>query len=164
MEAILVENILKLLEKDSRLSAKDIALMLSEKEETVQAYISALEKNKTICGYPALINWEKTDNESVAAVIEIKVNPQKGTGFDNIAKKIYQFPEVEALYLMSGAYDFLVELKKAPMKEIAAFVYNRLSVIEEVQSTATHVLLKHYKKQGTLFVDEEEDKRMVVSP
>lgn len=164
MRSVLSEKILKLLEKDSRLSAEDIAIYLGEQVSTIENAIQKLEKEKVICAYHTLINWEKTDDSTVAAVVELKVNPQRGIGFDRIAEKIYQFPEVEALYLMSGGYDFLVELKKAPMREIASFVSNRLSVIEEVQSTATHVLLKQYKKHGTLLVAGDDDQRMVVSP
>lgn len=157
-------KILKLLEKNSRLSAEDIATYLGESVDKIEQTIQMLEKDKVICAYHTLINWEKTDDSTVAAVVELKVNPQRGTGFDRIAEKIYQFPEVEALYLMSGGYDFLVELKKAPMREIASFVSNRLSVIDEVQSTATHVLLKQYKKHGTLLVENEGDQRMVITP
>lgn len=158
------EKILKLIEKNSRLTTDEIAVLLDVTEQQVKDTITRMEETGVICGYHTLINWEKTDDVNVSAVIELKVNPQRGTGFDRIAEKIYQFPEVEALYLMSGGYDFMVHLKKAPMRDIASFVSNRLSVIEEVQSTATHVVLKRYKDHGTLFVSPEADKRMVVTP
>lgn len=158
------ESILKLIEKDSRLTTTEIATMLALTEEDVAERIKDLEERQVICGYHTLINWEKTDDVNVSAIIELRVNPQRGTGFDRIAEKIYQFPEVDALYLMSGGYDFMVQLKKAPMREIAAFVSNRLSVIDEVQSTATHVVLKHYKDHGTMFTGPKENRRMVVTP
>lgn len=158
------EQILKLLETDSRLTAQEIAIMLALDSQEVQQQIKEMEQDGTICGYHTLVNWDKTDDQNVSAIIELKVNPQRGQGFDRIAEKIYQFPEVEAIYLMSGGFDFSVELKKAPMREIAAFVSNRLSIIEEVQSTATHIILKKYKDHGTLFVKQESDKRMVITP
>lgn len=164
MKLELNEQILKLLEKNSRLTPAEIATMLNEKEDLIRQRIQEMEDNKVICGYHTLINWEKTDDINVSAVIELKVNPQRGMGFDRIAEKIYQFPEVEALYLMSGGYDFMVQLKKAPMRDIALFVSNRLSIIEEVQSTATHVVLKQYKDHGTMFTTPSSDRRMVITP
>ena len=155
---------LKLIEKNSRLTTEEIATLLAIEPDEVQRRIKELEEQKVICGYHTLINWEKTDDVNVSAVIELKVNPQRGMGFDRIAEKIYHFPEVEDLYLMSGGYDFMVKLKKAPMRDIAAFVSSRLSVIEEVQSTTTHVVLKQYKDHGTMFVGKSGDKRMVVTP
>lgn len=157
------ENILKLLEQNSRLTPSEIATMLDLEESTVEEIIQDLEDKNVIIGYQTLINWDKTDDEHVSAMIEVKVNPQRGQGFDRIASLIYNFPEVEAMYLMSGGYDFSIELKKAPMKEIARFVTSKLSIIEEVQSTATHVILKKYKDHGTLFENDDKDGRMAVS-
>lgn len=158
------ENILKIIEKDSRLTPEEIAIMLGLEADEVAEAIKEMENRKVICGYHTLVNWEKAEDDEVSAVIELKVNPQRGSGFDKIAERVYQYPEVEAVYLMSGAYDLLVEMRKAPMKDIASFVARRLSTIEEVQLTATHFILKRYKDHGTLFVDDDEDKRMVVSP
>ena len=158
------EDILKLLETDSRLTSKEVAILLNLDEKLVAETIKHLEDEKIIAGYHTIINWEKTDDEYVSAMIEVRVTPQRGQGFDRIAEKIYQFPEVKAMHLISGGYDYLVELKKAPMRQIANFVSSRLSVIEEVQSTATHVVLKRYKDHNTIFVKDDEDKRMVVSP
>lgn len=158
------EKILRLIEKDSRLTFEDIAIMLNLDVEDVAATIKDLEDKKIICGYHTLVNWDKADDDQVSAVIELKVSPQRGAGFDKIAERVYQYPEVDAVYLMSGAYDLLVEMRKAPMKEIANFVASRLSTIEEVQSTSTHFILKRYKDHGTLFVEDDEDKRMVISP
>lgn len=158
------EEILKLLETNSRLTAKEVAIMLDLDEKFVVDKISELEADKIIAGYHTIINWEQTDDQHVSAIIEVRVTPQRGRGFDEIAEKIYQFPEVKSMYLMSGGYDFMVELKKAPMKLIAHFVSSRLSTIDEVQSTATHVILKRYKDHNTIFAEDMDDKRMVVSP
>lgn len=160
----LKEKILKLLERDSRLTAAEIAVLLGQDQTLVQSTIKELEDQKIICGYHTLINWEKTDDTMVSAIIELRVNPQRGKGFDRIAEKIYNFPEVKTMYLTSGGFDFLVELHKAPIREIANFVSSRLSIIEEVQSTSTHVILKKYKEHDTLFVKKDDDKRMVVTP
>ena len=158
------ERILKVIEKNSRLTAEEIAIMLGLETDDVVHALKDMEERKIICGYHTLVNWDKANDDEVSAVIELKVNPQRGAGFDKIAERVYHFPEVDAVYLMSGAYDLLVEMRKAPMKDIASFVARRLSTIEEVQSTATHFILKRYKDHGTLFVDEDKDKRMVVSP
>lgn len=158
------EKILKLLERDSRLTAAEIAVLLGQDTDLVAETIKKMEDEKIICGYHTLINWEKTDDTMVSAIIELRVNPQRGKGFDRIAEKIYNFPEVKTMYLTSGGFDFLVELHKAPIREIANFVSSRLSIIEEVQSTATHVILKKYKEHDTLFIQKDGDKRMVVTP
>lgn len=157
------ESILKLIEQNSRLELSDIATMLDVEEQLVADTIKDLEDKQVIIGYHTLIDWDKTEDEYVSAMIEVKVNPQRGQGFDRIASLIYNFPEVEAMYLMSGGYDFSIELKKAPMKEIARFVTSKLSVIDEVQSTATHVILKKYKDHGTVFNSDDKDPRMTVS-
>lgn len=159
----LKEKILKLLERDSRLSHQEISVLLGVEESLIAKTIKELEDKQIICGYHTLVNWDKTDDTMVSAMIELRVNPQRGKGFDRIAEKIYNFPEVKAMYLISGGYDFLLELRKAPIREIANFVSSRLSVIEEVQSTATHVILKKYKDHNTLFIKEEGDQREVIS-
>lgn len=156
------ERIAHLIEKNSRLTTKDVAIMLDLEQTLVQELIIEMEQEKIICGYQTLINWEKTNDEEVSAVIELKVTPQRGGGFDSIAEKIYQYPEIEACYLMSGSYDFMLILHKASMKKIAKFV-NRLAVLDDVVSTATHVVLTRYKDHGTVFADKQENKRQVVS-
>ena len=158
------KKILGILEKDAKMNAEEIAVMLGLNAEEVDAEIEAMEKENIICGYHTFINWDKTDDEKISALIELKVTLQRGNGFDKIAEKIYQYPEVESLYLMSGGYDFTVILKKATMKEIASFVSTKLAVIEEVQSTATHIVLVRYKDHGTSFVEPHKDLRMVVTP
>ncbi|WPC09292.1 Lrp/AsnC family transcriptional regulator [Globicatella sp. PHS-GS-PNBC-21-1553] len=157
------EKILKLLERDSRLTHHEISVLLGEDEAFITKTIKELEEKNIICGYTTLVNWEKTNSDMVSAIIELRVNPQRGQGFDRIAEKIYNFPEVKAMYLTSGGYDFLIEMQKAPIREIANFVSSRLSIIEEVQSTATHVILKKYKDHDTLFIEKEHDKREFIS-
>ena len=158
------EEILRLLEQNARYTAKDIAVMLGMDVIEVKNEIEIMERERTICGYHALVDWDKTDDDKISALIELKVTPQRGEGFDRIAEKIYQYPEVESPYLMSGGYDFSVILKKATMKEIANFVSSRLAVIEEVQSTATHIVLVRYKDHGILLAAPKKDMRMVVTP
>ncbi len=158
------EQILKLLEKDARLNTNDIAVMLGMDANDVKAEIEDMEKKHILCGYHAFVNWDKTNDEKISALIELKVTLQRGNGFDKIAEKIYQYPEVESLYLMSGSYDFTVILRKATMKEIASFVSSKLAVIEEVQSTATHIVLARYKDHGLLLIDPKKDTRMVMMP
>ena len=158
------EEILRLRAQNSRYTAKDIAVMLGMDVIEVNNEIEIMERERTICGYHALVDWDKTDDDKISALIELKVTPQRGEGFDRIAEKIYQYPEVESLYLMSGGYDFSVILKKATMKEIANFVSSRLAVIEEVQSTATHIVLVRYKDHGILLAAPKKDMRMVVTP
>lgn len=156
------EQLLNLLEKNGRLTHQELAVLVGESEETVRELIDSLEKEGIICGYQALVNWDKTNDEEVSAVIELKVTPQKGSGFDEMAEQIYQNPEVEALYLMSGSYDFMVILRKASMRSIARFV-NKLAMLDNVVSTATHVVLVRYKDHGTVLVKDKQDQRMVVS-
>ena len=157
------ERILELLEKDAKLKSSELAVMLGLEENEVSAAIKNFEKKGVIRGYHALVNWDKTDDEKVSALIELKVTPQRGNGFDKIAEKIYQYPEVDSLYLMSGRFDFTVMLRKATMKEIAHFVASKLAVIDGVQSTATHVVLLRYKDRGFVMTDEEKQKRMMVN-
>lgn len=158
------DRLLELLEMDAKLSTKELAPMLGLKENQVAAEIKKLEKEGVIRGYHALVNWDKTDDTKVTALIELNVTPQRGNGFDKIAEKIYQFPEVESLYLMSGRFDLTVMLRKATMKEIAHFVASKLAVIDGVQSTATHVVLVRYKDRGFVMEQEEKKKRVMVTP
>jgi DNA-binding Lrp family transcriptional regulator len=158
------EKILAILERDAKLEVKDIAVMTGLKTEDVAEEIKKMEAEHIICGYHAFVNWDKTDDEKISALIELKVTPQRGNGFDKIAEKIYQYPEVESLYLMSGGYDFTVLLRKATMKEIAHFVSSKLAIIDEVQSTRTHFLLVRYKDRGIALVGTRKDTRQLVTP
>ena len=159
------ERILELLDKDSKLTAKEIASLINEKEDDVAEAIKEMEDENIICGYNTLINWDKTDRELVTAIIEVKVTPQRGNGFDKIAERIYQNKEVRSVYLMSGGYDFCVILEEKTLKEIAFFVSDKLSPIDAVISTSTHFVLKSYKDHGIVMERKgNEDKRMIVSP
>ena len=132
------QRILKAIDKNSKLTSKELASMLGMTEEIVDAELRAMEKESIICGYPTLINWDKTDNERVTALIELKVTPQTGEGFDKIAERIYKFEEVESVYLMSGGFDLTVIIDGKSMREVANFVSSKLAPMDSVLSTATH--------------------------
>ena len=126
--------------------------------------IAKMEKERIICGYHTLIDWDKTGDERVTALIEVKVTPQRGMGFDKVAERIYQYNEVTAVYLMSGAFDFTVIIEGRTMRQVAQFVSDKLSPMESVLSTATHFILKKYKDHGTIIAEEEQDERMLITP
>ena len=153
------EAILRLLENNARMSAKEIANELNIKEKEVIRLIGELEADKVICGYNAIINWDKITEEKCNAIIEVKVIPQRGTGFDRIASRISRFDEVDSVYLMSGGYDFMVVVNGKSMKEVSSFVFNKLATIDYIQSTATHFVLKKYKDHGVDLQDKKSDKR-----
>ena len=158
------EELLSIVEKNSRIDFSELAVLLGVTEETVLDEISKLEKEGIICGYHTLINWEKTSIEKVTALIEVKVTPQRGRGFDNMAERIYNYPEVKAVYLISGGYDLLVILEEKTLKEIANFVSDKLSTLDSVLSTATHFILKKYKDHGTILNKSVKDEREVITP
>lgn len=158
------EEILKMLEKNSRIDLHDLAIMLGIDEVALVNEISKMEAEKIICGYHTLINWDNTSNEKVVALIEVKVTPQRGLGFDKIAERIYKFDEVEAVYLMSGAYDFTVIINGQTLQQVARFVSEKLSAMESVLSTSTHFILKKYKDHGTVLTSNSKDERMLVTP
>ena len=158
------EKILAVIEKNSRIDLKDLAVLLGESEAAVANEIADMEKEHIICGYHTLINWDNTSEEKVTALIEVKVTPQRGMGFDKIAERIYQYNEVNAVYLMSGAFDFAVFIEGKTMKEVALFVSSKLSTLDSVLSTSTHFVLKKYKDHGTVLVEEVQDERMLVTP
>ncbi len=155
-------EILKLLENDCRLTTSQIAAMLNMDEAAVAAQIARCEDENLILAYQALIDWDKTSQDSVTALIEVKVTPQRGDGFDRIAERIYQYDEVESLYLMSGAYDLTVIVSGDSLKDVAQFVSAKLATIEGVTGTATHFILKKYKEKHKLFsVMPEQEERML---
>lgn len=158
------EKILGILEKNARISVHDLAILLGESEEEVAACIVDMEAENVICGYHTLINWDATNEEKVTALIEVKVTPQRGMGFDKIAERIYQYSEVHAVYLMSGAFDFTVIIEGKTMRGVAQFVSEKLAPMDEVLSTATHFVLKKYKDHGTSLVSKPHDERMLVTP
>ena len=158
------DELLSIIEKNSRIDFSELAVLLGASEEDVLKELESLEKEGVICGYHTLINWEKTTIEKVMALIEVKVTPQRGRGFDNIAERIYNYPEVKAVYLISGGYDLLVILEEKTLKEIAGFVSDKLSTLDSVLSTATHFILKKYKDHGTILNKESKDERDVTTP
>ncbi len=158
------DKILNLIKNNSRFDLKDLAVMLGVSEIEVANEIADMEKNKIICGYHTLINWDNTTDEQVTALIEVKVTPQRGIGFDKLAERIFNFEEVEAVYLMSGAFDFTVLISGKSMKSVARFVSEKLATMESVLSTATHFVLKKYKDHGTILVSDSVDERMIVTP
>jgi len=157
-------SILDLLKEDARLSAATIATMLGASEEEVTASIAEMEQDNVIVKYATVINWSKVDDEKVTALIEVNCTPERGRGFENIAERIYLYPEVKSVYLMSGAFDLLVEIEGKNLKEVASFVSNKLSTIESVISTKTFFILKKYKQDGIIFEEFEDDHRLLVSP
>lgn len=158
------EKLLAMIEKNSRIDVKELAVLMGEEEIDIVNELAALESEGIICGYHTLIDWEKTSIEKVSALIEVRVTPQRGQGFDNIAERIYKYPEVNSVYLISGGYDLLVTLEGKSLKEISAFVSDKLSTLDTVLSTATHFILKKYKDHGTILMKKREDTREKVTP
>lgn len=157
-------EILKYLEKNSRVDLSELAVLLGTEEALVANEIADMEQEKIICGYHTMIDWDKTGVEMVTALIEVRVTPQRNQGFDRIASRIYNYPEVNAVYLISGGYDLLVTLEGKTLKEVSQFVSDKLSPIDEVVGTATHFILKKYKDHGTIMVPKKESERMLVTP
>ena len=158
------EKILSVIEKNSRIDIEELAILLGEDETAIANEIADMEKEGVICGYHTLINWDKTNNEKVNALIEVRVTPQKGMGFDNIAERIYQFSEVNAVYLMSGSCDFTVFIEGRTMRDVAQFVSDKLAPMDSVLSTATHFVLKKYKDHGTILSAKKKDERQLITP
>ena len=157
------KELLKLIEKNSKIATTDLSKMLEVSEADVLNELAELEKEHIICGYLTLIDWDKTNAEKVIGLIEVKVTPQRGQGFDRIAERIYNYPEVSSVYLISGAYDLLVTLEGNSLKNIAEFVSDKLSTLDTVLSTATHFILKKYKDHGIIFDSKHEDEREAIS-
>ena len=159
-----MNDILEILEKNgAKISAAKIAQMVGKTEEETEAIIAGLEKENIIVGYKTMINWDKTDNEHVNALIELRITPQRGEGYDKVAERIYKYPEVKSLYLMSGTYDLAVTIEGKSMKDVALFVAQKLAPMETVISTATHFVLKKYKDDGLVFYKDEKDSRQVIT-
>lgn len=158
------EKLLTELDKNSKILVADLAIMLGTTEEEVVSTIKQMEEEEIICGYPTLINWDKIKVERVTALIELKVTPQRGLGFDKIAERIYQFNEVQSVYLMSGGFDLTVILEGKTMREVANFVSEKLAPMDAILSTATHFVLKKYKEHGLPLVRTQNDERMLITP
>ena len=150
------EQILSIIEKNSRIDLRELAIILGVDETTIINEMQKMEQEGVICGYHTLIDWEKTDVEKVNALIEVRVTPQRGNGFDSVAERIYKYPE--------GGYDLLVTIEGKTLKEVSRFVSEKLSTLEAVISTATHFILKKYKDHGTILGKKETDERMQITP
>ena len=158
----LEKDILNILTDDARISTKKISAMLSVEEDEIKACIASMEKSGVLVKYTAIVNSEKADDALVEALIEVKVTPKKKEGFDGIAKQIASFPEVKAVYLMSGAYDLAVFIEDRTLQQVSRFVSERISTFDGVLSTATHFILKKYKIEGTLTEKEDADNRISI--
>ena len=159
-----MDTLIRLLKQNARLSSHELAAMTGMSESEVEARIKELEHNGVIKGYSAIVNDEAVDKNNVTAFIEVKVTPKADCGFDDIAKTIMMYDEVESLTLMSGAFDLAVTISGTDYKEVALFVAQRLSTIDGVISTATHFILKRYKEKGIFIENEADDERGFVSP
>lgn len=159
-----MKELLELLEKDHTLTHEQLSVMLNMPKETIAAEIKRLEQEKIIVKYHTIINWEKAGVDSVTALIDVNITPQREVGFDAIAERIYRFPEVKNLFLMSGAFDLSVMVEGSSLKEVSQFVSTKLATIEGVISTTTHFLLKRYKEEGVIIDDQEDDRRLAVTP
>ena len=159
-----MEETLNILDKEKgNVSRAKIAQMLGMEEKEVADKIEKMEKENVIVGYKTIVNWDKTDKDVVVALIELRITPQRGEGFDKVAERIYKYPQVKSLYLMSGAYDLAVTIEGKSMKEVALFVAQKLAPMDSIISTATHFVLKKYKEEGIVFEDDEKDTRQVIT-
>ena len=159
-----MEEILNIIDKEKgNVSRAKIAQMLGMEEKEVADKIEKMEKENVIVGYKTIVNWDKTDKDVVVALIELRITPQRGEGFDKVAERIYKYPQVKSLYLMSGAYDLAVTIEGKSMKEVALFVAQKLAPMDSIISTATHFVLKKYNEEGIVFEDDEKDTRQVIT-
>ena len=157
------EKILSYIETNSRIDMHDLAIMMGTDEATIMNELEEMEQAHIICGYHTLINWEKAGIEKVTAMIEVRVTPQRGMGFDKVAERIYNYPEVNSVYLISGGFDFMVTLEGKTLREVSAFVSDKLSPLDSVLSTKTNFILKKYKDHGTIMAEQRKDERELVS-
>ena len=158
------ERILAVIEKNSKISVKELADLLGENEAAVAAEIAEMESEHVICGYHTLIDWDKAGRGFVNALIEVRVTPQRERGFDHMADRIVNYPEVTAVYLISGSYDYLVSIDGKTLMEVSRFVSEKLSTLEGVVGTTTHFVLKKYKDHGTILKHEKKEERIPVMP
>ena len=157
------EKILNYIETNSRIDIHDLAIMMGTDETTIMNELEEMEQSHIICGYHTLINWEKAGIEKVTAMIEVRVTPQRGMGFDKVAERIYNYPEVNSVYLISGGFDFMVTLEGRTLREVSEFVSDKLSPLYSVLSTKTNFILKKYKDHGTIMAEQRKDERELVS-
>ncbi len=164
MKASVTKDVLKLLEKDARLPPEKLAAMTGHPLEDVQEAIRKAEKERIVLRYKTVINWEKLGRDQVSALIEVKVAPQRAVGFDQVAQRIYRYPEARSVYLLSGTYDLLVQVSGKNIQDVATFVTEKLATLEFVQGTVTHFLLKRYKEDGEVLEGQEVLERLPVTP
>ena len=155
-------KLLRLLEEDCTLNTAQLAAAADMSEDAVKAEIREMENDRIILGYKAIVDWDRTQLESVTALIEVKVTPQRGEGFDRVAERIYQYDELESVYLMSGAFDLTVIISGRTLKEVAQFVGEKLATIEDVTGTATHFILRKYKEKHLIFEKKEQQERELI--
>jgi len=158
------EKILTFIEKNSRIDLKELAIILGVDENMVLNELQAMEEEHVICGYHTLIDWDKVGVDKVMAMIEVRVTPQRGLGFDKVAERIYNYPEVDSVYLISGGFDFMVTIEGKTLKEVAQFVSEKLSALDTVLSTKTNFILKKYKDHGTILAEKPRDERIQMTP
>ena len=158
------EQILAIIEKNSRIDIKELAVILGAEEIDVANELKAMEEEGIICGYHTLINWDKAGVEKVSALIEVRVTPQRGMGFDKVAERIYNYPEVNSVYLISGSFDLLVTIEGKSLREVSQFVSEKLSALDSVLSTQTNFILKKYKDHGTIMAAKSKDERIQMIP
>ena len=157
------EGILSILEKNSKIDLNELAVLLGTTGENVFNEITAMEKEGVICGYHTLIDWDKISEDKVTALIEVRVTPQRGQVFDTVAERIYNYPEVNSVYLISGGFDLLITIQGKSLKEVSLFVSEKLSALDTVLSTSTHFIIKKYKDHGTIMAPKQKDQREVLS-
>ena len=157
------EKILTFIEKNSRVNIAELAVVLGASEESVINELSAMEEEHVICGYHTIIDWDKVGIEKVTAMIEVRVTPQRGMGFDKVAERIVNYPEVNSVYLISGGFDLMVTIEGKTLREVSQFVSEKLSTLDSVLSTKTNFILKKYKDHGTVIAAPEKDERQPLS-
>ncbi len=155
-------ELLQLVEHNARVKIADLATMLNASEEEIAAELEACKKDNVILGYTTMINWEKTERETVTALIEVRITPQRNQGFDKIASQFYRYPQVSSCFLMSGGFDLMLIIEDSTLREVANFVSEKIAPLEGVLSTATHFILKKYKSNGTLFTQKPKDDRETI--
>ena len=156
-------QILKFIEKNCKVDPKELAVLLGTDEATVLHEIKTMEQEGIICGYHTMIDWDKAGVEQVNALIEVRVTPQRGMGFDKVAERIYNYPEVNSVYLISGGFDLMVTLEGKTLREISQFVSDKLSALDQVLSTKTNFILKKYKDHGTVMAPKAKDERIMMA-
>ena len=159
-----MNRILRILERDARTPVEQISAMVDMPVEQVREFIADCERKKIIRRYKTVIDWEEAGEEQVFAFIDVRVQPARGVGFDDVAARIYRYPEVRSVYLVSGTHDLRVVVEGRTMKEVAFFVAEKLATVDRVEATATYFMLKKYKEDGEVFVEPEEDRRLAVTP